>query len=113
MSQLFVYGIFLSEHNRKNYGMTNPKYDTVADYTTVGGYIVKATHVPECSLSLTGLLVQLPDDYNWSSLDALEGGYDRIIITTNSGETAYMYVQPQTVKENHNGNSYRQTSAHH
>lgn len=88
-NKLFVYGIFLDEDRRKSYGMTNPRYATVKDYATFGGGIVWAKHIPECGLSLTGLLVDV-DPKHWDRLDALEAGYDRKIV--NAGVKAYMYV---------------------
>ena len=92
--KLFVYGIFLSAANREHYGMTNPQYATVRDYATFGGHIVKAVKIPDSGLSLTGLLVT-PSEDKWRQLDALEGGYDRVLVTTTDGERAYMYVQPE------------------
>lgn len=94
MSKLFVYGIFLDAHNRSRYGMANPQYATVLDYATFGHHIVQAQHIPDCGLSLTGLLVDM-DDQRWEPLDALEHGYDRIQVTTTSGEQAYMYAAPE------------------
>jgi hypothetical protein len=94
LNKLFVYGIFLSKHNRDAYGMDREKYATVPDYATFGGTIVKAVFIPEMGLSLTGLLVDV-EPSNWRNLDLLESGYDRVIITTNAGERAYMYAQPE------------------
>lgn len=92
--KLFVYGIFLGEETRRHYGMTNPKYATVPGYITVGGQIVQAVSVENPRVALTGLLVD-PDHTRWDDLDALEGGYDRIMITTNSGVDAWMYARPR------------------
>lgn len=90
-TKLFVYGIFLDEENRNHYGMTNPHYATVPDFATFGGQIVQANLIRHADLSLTGLLVDY-DPNRWQSLDLLEGGYDRIIVTTTTGERAFMYA---------------------
>lgn len=94
LHKLFVYGIFLAEVRRQQYGMTNPRYATVRDYLTIGDYIVQAHHVPGADLALTGLLVDVPTNYDWKPLDQLEGGYNRTIVTTTDGERAYIYVSP-------------------
>jgi gamma-glutamylcyclotransferase (GGCT)/AIG2-like uncharacterized protein YtfP len=98
--KLFVYGIFLDEVNRNSYGMTNPKYTTVPGYITMGGHIVKAVHVEDKSIALTGLIVDM-DSERWQGLDSLEGGYDRIAITTVDGTNAFMYAEHQEGVENH------------
>ena len=90
-NRLFVYGIFLSERNRRLYGMRNPEYATVRDYLTVGDVIVEAVKVKNAGLALTGLVVDM-DPRKWESLDALEGGYNREIVTTTDGERVFMYV---------------------
>lgn len=71
--------------------MTNPEYATVLDYATFGGSIVQAVRIPNAGLSLTGLTVDIPDS-QWPSLDALEGGYDRELVTTTDNEQVYMYT---------------------
>lgn len=91
MDSLFVYGIFLDEKRRLEYGMSNPRYRTVPGYITVGNQIVQAVKVDNDAIALTGLLVDIDPSY-WSRLDDLEGGYDRVVITTTYGEEAYMYV---------------------
>lgn len=95
--KLFVYGIFLSQRTRDGYGMKNPVYAVVPDYTTVhrGGSIVKAVKVLDAGLGLTGLLVDLPIE-NWEKLDDLEHGYERIKVKTIDGEEAYMYAAPRS-----------------
>ncbi len=92
---LFVYGIFLGRNMRKSYNMRllDNEYATVKDFATVGGYIVKAIHVPNANLSLTGLLVK-PDPTMWKQLDSLEAAYKRIKIRTSNGVSAWMYVDP-------------------
>lgn len=91
-NRLFVYGIFLSEFWRKDFNMQNPRYATVKDYITVGGRIVQAVPVdPEVGACLTGLIVEA-DPKRWKSLDALEGGYDRVVVKTTDNKVAYMYV---------------------
>lgn len=72
--------------------MTNPRYATVRGWATIGGDIVQAVEAPE-AYALTGLVVELPDNYDWRPLDALEGGYERITITTVQGQQAYMYAE--------------------
>ena len=89
--RLFVYGIFLDEDNRKEYGMSNPRYTTVAGYITVGGGIVQAVPVQSREIALTGLVVDM-DSTRWARLDRLEGGYDRIKVKTHGGEDAWMYA---------------------
>jgi hypothetical protein len=42
--------------------------------------------------SLTGLVVELPDNYDWQPLDILEAGYNRELVTTTSGEKVFMYT---------------------
>lgn len=97
LNRLFVYGIFLGDTMRRSYGMENPRYATVKNFVTVGSHIVQAVKVDAASgVALTGLIVELPEDYNWGPLDALEGGYDRIIVRTESGDEAYMYATPGT-----------------
>ena len=92
--KLFVYGIFLDEENRKEYGMSNPQYTTVPGYLTVGSYIVRAVQTDNTSVALTGLLVDV-DPAMWPSLDSLEAGYDRIKVRDVSGDIAYMYAAPK------------------
>lgn len=100
MNKLFVYGIFLGEDMRQAYGMSNPRYATVKDYATWGEHIVMAYHQQGAGLALSGLLVDVAPFQmgrkgmrdNWAMLDALEGGYDRIEITTTDNDKAYMYV---------------------
>lgn len=96
MNNLFVYGIFLDVANRLAFGMTNARYATIKGYATFGDYIVKAYRVkpdepamPE--YCLTGLLVDVDPEY-WGRLDQLEAGYNRTVITTTSGDEAFMYV---------------------
>lgn len=97
--QLFVYGIFLDEDNRKRYGMTNPEYDTVPDFVTFGDHIVSAAPVGEgMNVQLSGLVVDVDPDF-WPDIDALEGGYERIIVETNSHGQAFMYAAPGTLAE--------------
>ena len=88
--KLFVYGIFLGEGNRKRFGMSNPEYATVRGYLTRGDYIVCAYPVKDKNTTLTGLLVDM-DSSGWEQLDRLEHGYDRVKVTTTSGEEAWMY----------------------
>lgn len=94
MNELFVYGIFLSENMRKDYGLSNPEYAVVADYVTVmiGSSIVQAYPIDSSlHIGLTGLLVDV-DPNKWDALDRLEGAYQRITIMTTDGDEAYMYV---------------------
>lgn len=104
MGKLFVYGIFLDQHAREQYGMTGEHYATVRDYATIGGKIVAA--IKANGYCLTGLVVDVPEkryyppaperpDYeldNWQSLDSLESGYDRVKIKTTDGEKCWLYV---------------------
>lgn len=103
ISKLFVYGIFLDAGNRQDYYMSNPSYAVVPDYVTgrVFGSITEAIHVdPALNLGLTGLLVEMPSFVNlgnstrdnWADLDELESAYDRIVVRTVGGDTAWMYV---------------------
>lgn len=85
--KLFVYGIFLDKKNREWYGMSNPVYDTVINYVTIGDIIVHAEEKIGYGYALTGLLVDM-DVSGWERLDRLESGYDRIKIVTTSGEEA-------------------------
>lgn len=90
-NRLFVYGIFLNEGNRIHYGMTNPCYGTVPGYITVGHHIVEAYRVDDPRIALTGLTVDVnPKD--WDRIDVLEGGYDRNVVVTDTGEEVYMYT---------------------
>lgn len=114
-SKLFVYGIFLGATMRSYYEMHNPMYATVPGFLTVGQHIVQARYEPTYpNLALTGLLVEIPDD-RFESLDALEGGYERVRVTTDSGE-AFMYVEVGTadllnqIDQNTTSNSRRYTS---
>lgn len=92
INKLFVYGIFLDQRNRNAWGMSNPAYDTVANYVTFGSTIVEALPVAGGhGVALTGLLVDVDPEY-WLDIDRLEAGYDRKLVTTISGERAYMYV---------------------
>lgn len=92
LNRLFVYGIFLGEFARKNFGMSLPRYSTVKDYATfpIGGHIVMAE--PIKGYDLTGLVVNIDPDY-WDKLDTLEGAYARVKVKTGYGE-AWMYVRP-------------------
>ena len=95
-NRLFVYGIFLAQPTRDSYGMTNAQYATVPDFATFGGHIVQAAYIEGAgNLQLTGLTVDV-DPANWTRLDRLESGYDRVIVTTTMGEDVYMYVTPGT-----------------
>lgn len=90
--KLFVYGIFLDESNRNHYGMSNPHYDTVKGYITVGDRIVQAVRIGGVdNVALTGLTVDMNPEY-WEMLDLLESGYERIQVITTGGEEAYMYA---------------------
>ncbi len=89
-NRLFVYGIFLDEHNRTAYGMSNPKYTTVSGYATFGMGIVQAYPVQE-EAGLTGLAVDV-DPSRWNDIDSLERGYDRIKVEAYNGETLWMYT---------------------
>jgi gamma-glutamylcyclotransferase (GGCT)/AIG2-like uncharacterized protein YtfP len=93
-NRLFVYGIFLNESNRNAYGMSNPRYATVANYITVGHHIVQAMKVEGHGIALTGLTVDVNPD-KWPSIDSLESGYDRRLVSTDSKEEVYMYVAPE------------------
>jgi len=106
VEKLFVYGIFLDEYNRKRYGMEDPSYETVPGYITVGGHIVQAVPSDVEGASLTGLLVSIPTR-NLPNLDMLEGGYDRVKVTTIGGFEAFMYVKPQYELENYSTFNYR------
>jgi hypothetical protein len=97
-TKLFVYGIFLGQTMRHYHNMTNPVYATVADFTTVGGHIVQAKYDPHHHYALTGLLVDVPVDEWTKGLDTLEGGYERVRITTTNNEQAYMYAEPGTAE---------------
>lgn len=88
---LFVYGIFLNQTQRTAYGMSNPRYATIADYATFGEGIVQAFHIPNSNLGLTGLVVDV-DPARWKELDRLESGYTRVKVKTNSGLECWMYV---------------------
>lgn len=92
--KLFVYGIFLDESRRDRFGMTKPYYSTVPGYITRGSGIVQAVEVEDKQIALTGLLVDM-DSSRWAPLDALEGGYDRVKVSTHDGVQAWMYVQPK------------------
>lgn len=93
IEKLFVYGIFLDETNRENYGMENPSYDTVRGFITIGDYIVRAVPSTILGASLTGLLVDVPTR-NFQRIDILETGYARIKVQTSSGIEAFMYSLP-------------------
>lgn len=114
MNRLFVYGVFLSEHMRDKYAMSNPRYTTVRGYTTIGcgesGHIVEAVRINTDkgdSLCLTGLLVDVEPEVelwgykmdNWMRIDALEAGYDRVKVKTTSGVSCWMYVARYSIKE--------------
>lgn len=90
LNYLFVYGIFLDQRMRDNYGMYNAHYATVPGWLTVGQGIVEAVRTDTRNAELTGLLVEV-DPRHWDRLDALEAGYDRIIVKIN-GDDTYMYV---------------------
>lgn len=96
--KLFVYGIFLDEYMRNSHGMTNPHYSTVPGYLTVGHGIVQAMPVNDQSIALTGLLVDM-DSSRWGPLDRLEGGYDRVKVTTYDNTIAWMYVSQRQYGE--------------
>lgn len=97
-NRLFVYGIFLDKRNRYRFGMYNERYETVQGYITEGSSIVQAKQTDNSRASLTGLTVDLDPRY-WDDLDALEAGYDRRIVTTNSGEKVWMYTAKQYEEE--------------
>jgi gamma-glutamylcyclotransferase (GGCT)/AIG2-like uncharacterized protein YtfP len=93
MNTLFVYGIFLDQHNRDAYGMHNPRYATVPGYITMTrhGSIVEAVNIELSTIALTGLLVDV-NPKRWDDIDSLEWGYDRIEVTTTNGQRAWMYA---------------------
>lgn len=97
-NRLFVYGIFLGETLRDAYGMTNPQYETVPGYITVGGTIVEAIPVKNESIRLTGLVVDVNPN-QWDHIDNLERHYDKVLVTTTSGEVVNMYVGKPRVQE--------------
>lgn len=105
--KLFVYGIFLDGDNRARYEMTNPSYDTVPGYLTVGHHIVSAVRTDENSVALTGLLVDVPDKI-FPYLDSLEAGYYRVKVNTSGGTEAFMYVTPNDDQENFS--SYKESN---
>lgn len=99
-TKLFVYGIFLGEGMRESYNMTNPQYATVSNFVTVGNHIVQAEYIKDApGLALTGLLVDVPIYEFDHGLDALEGGYERVRITTENKTEAYMYARRGTADE--------------
>ena len=90
---LFVYGIFLEEGTRYRYKLyEEPRYATVQGYVTWGSHIATAYSVDDKDIILTGLVIDIPDDYDWAAIDRLEGGYNRVEITTEQGDKAFMYV---------------------
>lgn len=109
VEKLFVYGIFLDEYNRKHYGMEFPSYDTVSNYITIGGIIVRAIKLNGWKASLTGLLVDVPTN-RLSAIDALEAGYARIKVKTTSGIEAFMYAEPsdETDYSSYRSNQYEE-----
>lgn len=110
MNKLFVYGIFLDERNRAHYGMSNPQYDVVAGFLTMGAHIVQAVPIPERpDIALTGLVVDVDPSY-WGRIDRLEGAYDRVTITTVNSVQAYIYVGKG---EHENIRQWRAQSGHY
>lgn len=94
--QVFVYGIFLSAYRQLDYDMSEVRgYTTVKDFVTVGHSIVQARYIPDHQYALTGKLVELPVD-KLPELDRLESGYERVVINTTSGDTAFMYAERGT-----------------
>lgn len=92
-TKFFFYGIFIDAEIRKGYGLPEyAKYSTISDYATYGNNIVKAAYTPSLGLSLTGVLVDVPDE-QIEMLDQAERGYDRIEIETHNAK-AQMYVAP-------------------
>lgn len=99
--KFFFYGIFLNESTRESYNITSePKYDTVLGYATFGHSIVQAAYIPNSKLSLTGIVVDVPES-SIPSIDRLEGGYDRITVQTTRGQTCQMYVTPSRQRNAH------------
>lgn len=96
--RLFTYGIFMSYTIRLGVGIyANAKYATVLGYATIGDQIVMA--VPDEKYTLTGMIVGVPDGV-WPKLDRIEGGYDRITVTTTYGQEAQMYVRKNSKVNN-------------
>ena len=97
----FTYGIFMDRRTRIRYGLPEQ-----ADYTTVRGYYTLGTSIATAyqgltNMCLTGMLVEIPEGYDWTTLDMIEGGYNRIVIETTTMQLvddkrtpikAYMYV---------------------
>jgi hypothetical protein len=108
-NRLFVYGIFLGQERRDEYGMYNANYATVPGFITKGNYIVQAEPTDEPSAELTGLTVDV-DPRKWPMIDSLEMGYDRVLVTTSNNEVVNMYVAPQRITINVNGNAEEKTS---
>lgn len=96
MNRLFVYGIFLDESARFAYGMSNPQYQTVKDYVTIGNGIVAAYKIPNYGFCLSGLVVNVDPDY-WGRIDGLESGYNRIKVNTTDGEEVWIYAGGSSV----------------
>lgn len=97
-NRFFLYGIFLSQRTRDRYGMYDAEYATVQGFVTRGSHIVSAERTDDDGLALTGNTVSIDPSYI-PALDRLEGGYDRIIVTTNDGERVWMYAKPGTISD--------------
>ncbi len=55
------------------------------------GFIVEAVYRPDIGAALTGLVCDVWPDA-WATLDALEGAYDRVGVTTTDGQAVWMYI---------------------
>ena len=94
--KVFVYGIFLSNRRQDDYDMEEVRpYTTVKDFVTVGDSIVQARYIPDHQYALTGKVVEIPVE-NMPELDRLESGYERVVVETTSGDTAFMYAERGT-----------------
>lgn len=88
--KLFVYGIFLDQGNREDYGMLKATYATQPGFKTVGSYIVRAVRTDSEEDSLTGLLINNTDAVKWDRLDGLEAAYKRIAVEEWSQVTIWV-----------------------
>jgi gamma-glutamylcyclotransferase (GGCT)/AIG2-like uncharacterized protein YtfP len=106
MAKLFVYGTLQRGHRLNRVlgdagAVFETKATTVQNYSMlfggqdpsgIGMYPVVMDPVKGSPAApIVGEVYKMPDGFNWDRLDAIEGAYDRRVISV-SGELVYLYV---------------------
>lgn len=107
---LFSYGILCQKAHQQAYGLTE-----VEEYVTLQGHKTQTAYstsepgiswdilymVPSDDLAdtVSGVLLEVPHDYDWTRLDQLEAAYDRVMVDRMDGAPVYAYIEKTTKGE--------------